>query len=168
MYRELFEISWTADDRGPTHDATINLGTTLVGELYRKDDKEPDLVHNKIFVALRGNRSTDARALAKYTKLADSCKLQSMYGTGEQPTLQSKEIIKFTMHLCRQTNGPFENTTLKLLDSYTTCARKHGDTDDLLVTYEDFWNKRGSQIAWHDRNISRIGQSLAAKKRQWI
>jgi hypothetical protein len=39
MYRELFEISWAADDRGPTHDTTIKLGITLVGELYRKDTK---------------------------------------------------------------------------------------------------------------------------------
>jgi tetratricopeptide (TPR) repeat protein len=65
------------------------------------------------------------------------------------------------MNLYRQTNGPFENTTLKLLNSYATCARKHGDTDDLLATYEDFWTKRGSQLAWHARNISRVGQSLA-------
>ena len=161
MYRELFEISWATDHLGPTHGMTLRFGTILVDELCREDEKEPNLLHNRMFLALQANSSKDALALAKYAKLTQSCELQSRYGVGEQPTLQSKNIIKFTMNLSRQVNGLFDDATIQLLDSYATCAKKLGDTDELLAIYEDTWNNRGSQLAWHDRNISKIGQKLA-------
>ncbi|KAK3170317.1 hypothetical protein OEA41_009704 [Lepraria neglecta] len=155
MYRELFEISWATDHLAPIHGMTLRFRTTLVGELFWEDDKEPNLLHNRMFLALQANSSKDALALAKYAKLTQSCDVS------EQPTLQSKKIIKFTMNLSRQVNGPFDDTTIQLLDSYATCAKKLGDTDELLAIYEDTWNNRGSQLAWHDRNISKIGQKLA-------
>ncbi|KAL2051053.1 hypothetical protein ABVK25_008647 [Lepraria finkii] len=69
VYRELLEISWATDHLGPTHSMTLGFGTTLVGELFREDDKEPNLLHNRMFLALQANSSTDALALAKYAKL---------------------------------------------------------------------------------------------------
>lgn len=161
MYRELLEIIWATDHLGPTHSMALGFGTTLVGELFREDDKEPNLLHNRMFLALQANSSTDALALAKYAKLTQSCELQSRYGVGEQPKLQSKNIIKFTMNLSRQINGPFDDTTVQLLDGYATRAKKLGDKDELLAIYEDTCGKRGSQLAWHDRNVSKIGWKLA-------
>ena len=75
--------------------------------------------------------------------------------------LQSKNIIKFTMNLSRQVSGLFDDTTIQLLDSYVTCAKKLGDIDELLAIYEDTWNNRGSQLAWDERNILKIGRKLA-------
>ena len=75
--------------------------------------------------------------------------------------LQSKNIIKFTMNLSRQINGPFDDNTVQLLGSYATRAKKLSDKNELLAIYEDTCGKRGSQLAWHDRNVSKIGWKLA-------
>ena len=160
MYRELFEFSWASTTLGPSHDLTIRFGTNLIRQVYRNDDKEPTSLHNRMFQGLQQTGCTDASALSKYEKLAQSCELQSKSGIGEQPTDQNREIIKFAILLSRKIDGAFASGTTKLLDSYISCT-KNTNGNDALPICEDLWSSRDAQIVWHDTNISKVGRELA-------
>ena len=160
MYRELFNLSWASTALGPSHDLTIRLGTTLVLKVCGDDDKEPEVLHNRMFQGLRQAGSTDASGLSRYKKLARSCSLQFRHGVGEQPTDQSREIISFAIGLSRKLDGPFAPGTIELLGDYVSCTENiHGN--DALDIYKDLWSDRDAQVVWHDRNISKVGRELA-------
>ena len=160
MYRELFNFSWASTALGPSHDLTIRPGTTLVLKVCWDDDKEPDILHNRMFQGLQQAGSTDASGLSKYRKLAQSCSLLSRQGVGEQPTNQSREIIRFVIGLSRKIDVSFAHGTMELLDDYISCT-KNTSGNDALDIYEDLWSDRDAQVVWHDRDISKVGRELA-------
>ena len=160
MYRELFNFGSASAALGPSHELTIRFGTALVSQVCWHDDKEPEILHNRMLQGLQQAGSIDASALSKYRELAQSCRLQSRHGVGEQPTNQSREIIRFVLELSRKVDGPFAYGTIKLLNDYVSCT-KNTNGDEVLEVYEDLWSDRDAQVVWRDRNISRVGCELA-------
>ena len=160
MYRELFNLSWASAALGPSHGLTVRFGTALVRQVSSHDDKEPDILHNRMLQGLQQAGSTDASGLSKYRKLAQSCSLHSRHGVVEQPANQSRDIIRFVIGLSRKIDGPFAYGTMEVLDDYISCT-KNTIGNDALDIYEDLWSDKDSLIFWHNRNISKIGRELA-------
>ena len=160
MYRELFNFSWASTALGPSHDLTIKFGTTLVLKVCWDDDKEPEVLHKRMFQGLQQGGATDASALCKYRELAQSCRLQTRHGVGGQPTDQTREIMRYVIKFSRKIDGPFARGTMGLLDDYVSCT-KNTNGKDALDIYEDLWSDRAAHAIWRDRNISKIGRELA-------
>lgn len=161
LYDELFNICWSDDKYGPVHDKTIEFGLSLARQPEYKNGEE---LHKKLFERLAAAKDLPpALALTKYKKLALSCSIQNRYGDPSMDGTSQKILLK-TVRLSKELDGYYVRSTLDILDRYKVCCEHSSlpkDKEDLLSTYEEFYQHRSHPLAWTESKASAIGRVLA-------